>query len=925
MSRTSALLASLFLAHLSLVACSAPATTGPGPGPVASAPPAPPEAPAALDPPQPQLRLPRNFVPTAVAVRLGIDPTAPGFTGAVEITGIVSERTARIWLHAHGLTVRSAQAIQGETRVALEATTAGVDLLSLRPVTPLPAGSWTLALQYEGRYEPVSTVGVFRQTVEDRQYVATQLESIFARRVFPSFDEPDVKVPWQLTLDVPIEQVAVANTPVVSETALDASHKRVVFAPTRPLPSYLIAFGVGPYDLVDAGKTRSGVPVRIIVFKGKGGEAQWAAQTSAKIVDALEEWFGTPYPYEKLDMIAIPVTAGFGAMENAGLITYAQRILLHDPKTITQVDRYRWLTTAGHEIAHQWFGDLVTMQWWDDIWLNEGFARWMEPKVVAALENKLGPQFSGALGAELSLVRTREQALGADSVVSARRVRQPISTAGDIFTAFDSITYDKGASILTMFEQYVGADVLQRGVRDYLAAHRHGNATSADFIAAIAATAGKELGPAVSSFLDQAGAPLVESTVLCGTADGGAARATLRLEQSRYLLPGSPPPPGAMPSWRIPVCVAYDRDGGRGELCTVLDERMEQLELPGRACPRWLMLNAGGHGYYRSKLQAGGGAASYEALRDLGWKFLTPMERLVVFSDVSSLATSGDLEIGLSMSLVPKLLAEKNRGAVVTAIGRVEETRELLGGGELPAYDAWIVATFGPMARALTWKPRADDRLDAEVTRRDVLELAAWAGEPSLRKAAVAQSSAKAWRNVPAAMRELVWGVAADVSPQVFEQLLAAVVVEPNADVRGDLLSALSSVGDEPRLRSVLGLLFEPRIDPREAMRLLFSGRTPLQRNAIATYFLQHLEPLLARLPGGSATGSASRFAFLFTRVCDATRREELAGIIQQHFGSMPDGQRVSAQAIERLDQCIAIRASRGPSASAWLAGQKQK
>jgi cytosol alanyl aminopeptidase len=335
-----------------------------------------------------------------------------------------------------------------------------------------------------------------------------------------------------------------------------------------------------------------------------------------------------------------------------------------------------------------------------------------------------------------------------------------------------------------------------------------------------------------------------------------------------------------------------------------------------------VMLNAGGRGYYRSKLPASG-AASAEALRDLGWKFLTPVERMVAFSDVSALADRGELEIGLAMSLVPKLLAEKHRGAVVTAIDRVEATRELLGSGQLPAFDAWIVATFGPMARALAWAPRADDRLDAEVVRYGLLELVAWAGEPSLRKAAVAMSKGAAWRRVPAAMRELVWGIAADASPAVFEQLLAAVVVEPNADVRGDLLSALSSVNDEPRLRTVLGLLFERRIDPREAVRLLFSGRTELQRSVIASYFLQHLEPLLARLPGGSATGSAARYSQLFSRVCDATRREEMTAIIQQHFAAMPDGQRISAQAIERLDQCVALRAARGPSASAWLSAQK--
>lgn len=919
--RESLRISSLLSLSFALAACSAPAARGgapaaSGPPAVAERPQPPPAAPVALDPPPPKLRLPRNFVPISVAARLGIDPSLATFTGAIELTGNVSERSARLWLHARGLTVRSAIAVQGETRVALEASSVGEDLLSLRPAAPLAAGVWTLALQYEGRYEPVSTVGAFRQAVDDRQYVATQFESIFARRVFPCFDEPDVKIPWQLTLDVPIDQLAVANTPAVSETALDATHKRVVFAATKPLPSYLLAFGVGPYEVVDAGKTRSGAPVRIIAFKGKRGEAQWAAETSAKIVDALEEWFGTPYPYEKLDMLAIPVTSGFGAMENPGLITYARGIILHDPKTMTQAERYRWVSTAGHEVAHQWFGDLVTMKWWDDIWLNEGFARWMEAKVIAALDGKLGRGLPGKLGAELLAARAREAAFGADEQASARRIRQPIETAGDIFNAFDGITYDKGASVLTMFERFLGAEVMQRGVRDYLAAHRYGNATSSDFIAAIAATAGKDLGPAFSSFLDQSGAPLLKGQLACGA---GGAGAVVHLEQTLQLLPGRKPPEPA-PLWRIPVCVAFDRDGARAEACTLVEQRTAELPLPGAtACPRWILLNAGAAGYYRSQLPASG-AASFEALRDVAWKALTPAERVGVFADLSLLATTGDVDVGLTMSLVPKLLAEKNRVASAFALERIEATRDVLPESKQRAYDAWVVSTLGPLARSLGWLPRKSDRLDDEELRRDVLEQVVWAGEPTLKRSALAMS--KRWRTVPAAVRGLAWGVAADASPAFFEELLAAVVVEKDADTRTSILAALSFVGDEPRLRRVLALLFEPRLDPRETVRVLFFARSKLQREVIASYFLQHLEPLLARLPDGGATGSSARFSFLFSRLCDAARRDEVAATITSTFGAMPGGDRLTRISIGQLDQCIAVQKARGPAAVAWLEAQ---
>jgi cytosol alanyl aminopeptidase len=847
-------------------------------------------------------------LPTSVEARLTIDPAADTFRGAIDITGTLASRASRIWLHAQGLTIHSAVAVAGDERVALTAAVVGDDLLSLVPAAPLPAGAWVLSLQYEGRYVTDSTVGAYLQSEAGRRYVATKLEPVHARRVFPFFDEPDLKVPWRLTLDVPADLVAVANTPITSEEPTGATHKRVAFAPTKALPSYLLAFAVGPYDVVDAGKSRSGVPIRILTFAGAAPQAAWAARTSAKIVDVLEEWFGTPYPYEKLDMIS---THAPGAMENAGLITYNQAYILHDPKEISQAERLAWLQVAGHEVAHHWFGNLVTPSWWDDLWLKEGFANWMELKVVAALERKLAAYFPGALGAELELVALRERALTSDQLASARRVHQPIAEGGDILTAFDSITYNKGASVIAMFERYVGADVFQRGVRDYLAAHRFGNATAADFLAAIGATASEDLIPAFSSFLDQVGAPLVSGEVRCP--DSGVPQ--LHLTQQPYHLPtAAPPAASASPArWRIPVCAAYDRDGKRAVACATVANPAHVLPLPATACPRWVMLNATGRGYYRSLTSP----AAVAALRELGWKHLTPAERLVVFNDVSALATSGHLEVGLAMSLVPRLLAEKHRFAAVALTARVRSTGELLPPAQQREYDAWIVETFGPMARSLGWMPRRGESLDTERLRRLLLAQVVWAGEPQLRKTAV--DLASSWRALPSSVRSLVLGVAADASPAVFEQLLAAVVVEKDPAARQDLLLGLGAVGDEPRLRRALALLFDKSLPIGETMALLL-GRSAMHRDVIADYFRQHHEPLLARLPG---EGRTAQYAVVFARLCDAARRDEIAAYVRARFAAMTDGKRYVAQSLEHLDQCIAVRASRGPSASAWLSGRK--
>ncbi|MDB4954754.1 MAG: Membrane alanine aminopeptidase, partial [Myxococcales bacterium] len=262
--------------------------------------------PSGFEPPQPALRLPKNFVPKSYEARLHVDPSKPTFDGAISIAGEVSERSSVIWLHGRGLTVQRAAATRGNpfespggTSSALTVTPRGQDLLELRADPPLDAGAWTLSLEYTGHIDDVNTTGAFKETVAGATYVYSQFEAVYARRVFPCVDEPDAKVPWKLTLEVPPGVIAVSNTPVAEETPLADGGKRFAFERTKPLPSYLIAFGVGPFDVIDAGKTKTGVPIRVITLKGRGADAAWAAKSTPRVLELLEEWFGIPYPYGK--------------------------------------------------------------------------------------------------------------------------------------------------------------------------------------------------------------------------------------------------------------------------------------------------------------------------------------------------------------------------------------------------------------------------------------------------------------------------------------------------------------------------------------------------------------------------------------------------------------------------------------------------
>jgi cytosol alanyl aminopeptidase len=864
-------------------------TSGTGPGP------------HGLVPPEPQLRLPRNFSPTRYAATLAIDPARDGFDGTIAITGAISEASSVVWLHSHRLTIARAAATRGADTIALTATPRGDDLLELRAATPLAPGTWTLALGFAGTYDQVNTSGVFKQTVRGASYVYTQFEALYARRAFPCFDEPDSKVAWQLTLDVPAQLVAVSNTPVARETALGADRKRIEFAPTKPLPSYLVAFGVGPFDLVDAGKTRSGTPVRVVTMRDRAPEAAWAARTAAPIVDLLEALFGSRYPYEKLDLLTIPVTVGFGAMENAGLITFTETVMLIDPARPAKQREYTWIQIAAHELAHQWFGNLVTMAWWDDIWLNEGFANWIQRKVAA--------RFEPAWNEALSEVDARNTALGADALVSARQIREPIVAPDDILNAFDGITYNKGASVLNMFEGYVGPERFMRGVADYLARHAFGNATSRDFAAAISQAAGKDVAAAFASFLDQPGAPELTATLECTR----GAPVRLALSQRRYVPPGAPAPPAGKP-WIVPVCAVFDRAGQRAEACTLLDAATGSLALDTPSCPRWVMANVDGRGYYRIAYTA----PQVTALRDAAWPQLRPSERRAVAFDVTEAAHTGRLPLALGLSFVPRLLAAGDRSSIGAALALPIGVRDDVPDELRPAYEAWLRRTFGPAARKAGLLPTARDSLDVEVARTQLINAGADLGrDPELTAQAV--QLAAGWRDLPPAVRGAVVTVAAHASSTVFDRLRAEIYTEPDRERRAEIAYALASTLDVHQQRDALALLLDPKLDVRDVQFMLLGASSEANRVVAQQFFAANQEAILRRLPSESATGGATWLAYVFTSSCSAQRRDELVDYVTSTFRKLAGGPRVVAQAIEAMDHCIARRAALEPELRRWL------
>jgi len=894
---------SLGLLFLVVAACKTTET----PPPAQAAPPKQEEAkPAPAPEPKleaPKVRLPDGARPLGYELSLRVVPGEPTFTGEVTIELELDRAVDVLWLNARDLTAQAAELTVGTAKVAAATKPGGEHFLAVVPATPVGPGKATLRIRYTGALSETETSGLFQLKEGGEQYAVTQFEPIGARRAFPCFDEPGFKVPWHLTLHVKKEHAAFHNTPVEREQDEAGGMKAVTFAKTKPLPSYLVALAVGPFETVDAGtwgknKTR----VRIITPRGKTADAKYAVESTGPVLEQLEAYFGIPYPFEKLDELAMPVN--FGAMEHPGLVTYGSQLLLMAPEKDTIARQRLYASIAAHELAHMWFGDLVTMAWWDDVWLNEAFATWMSSKIIEGWKPAWDEVVDRAGG--------RGGALSTDALVSARRIRQPIEAMDDITNAFDGITYGKGAAVIEMFEAWVGDDVFQKGVKRHLEAHAFGNATAAQFLDAISKEAGKDVATPFNTFLDQAGAPRVAMALVC--AKGEAPR--LELSQRRQLPVGSKGDPNQV--WQVPLCVRTSTAGKERRACTLLTAATGTLPLEGKACPDWVMPNDGVRGYYRADLK---GTADLLGLLEKAGPKLTVAERVGLLDDLEALVGSGDVELGVALAAIPLALKEDNRHLLAAAQGLASQLRgDLLPEALRPKYEAFVRATFGARAAKLGLTVGAKEDEDTRLARPWLVGMVAVDGkEPALRKQSLAL--AKAWLTDRKAIHPdlvgTVLGIAADTGDAALhEALVNAVKAEQDRTDRGRMLGALASFRDPAQVKAQLALALDPKVDAREAMRVLWGASGDYRTRELALDWLkQHWDPLVARLP----EDSGAYLVWTGAGVCDAKKRDEVKAYFDGRSTKFLGGPRELDQALEEIDLCVAWRARHQPSAAAFM------
>ena len=817
-------------------------------------------------------RLPRAAVPKRYDLTIDVDIEQARFTGTVAIALEIAEPVESITLNAAGLSIDDARLESGEsgpveTTVRLDEAAERAEFALARPVGP---GSAVLRCRFTGTLND-KLRGFYRSTFVDAQGVTrtiatSQMEPADARRAFPCFDEPDRKAVFAVTLVVDQGLQAYSNAPVAEERPAGPGRKEVRFEPTMVMSTYLVAFVVGPFEAT-APTEVDGVPVRVVHVPGKAHLAPYAIEVADHSLRYFTEYFAIPYPADKLDLVAVPDFA-FGAMENLGCVTFRETALLADQETAARADLERVADVIAHELAHMWFGDLVTMGWWEGIWLNEAFATFMGTKCVAAYRPDWDRWVSFGL--------EREAALAVDALHSTRPIEYPVGPPEEAEGMFDVLTYQKGGSVLLMLEQYLGESVFRDGVRRYLEAHAYANTVTSDLWEALEAVSGKPVRGVADSWILQGGHPVV-------TIEGST------IAQQPFAYRADTGESAIGKQWSVPVHVRSLADGE--PQAVLLDA--ESAPLPEMADP--VVLNAGGFGVYRTGYAEDQLLALASRLGEL-----SPLERTSLLADTWALVLAGRVPLARFFDLAARLDDDPEPTAFVPVAAALNLCDRAADEGARAALAEATRALVGPRFASLGWDPREgesertpnlrsllvsllgtfgrDEGVRAEAARR--FDAAQAGGEPldANLEAAVLEVVAEARR--PGDYDAFYARYKAAATPQEEMRYLSALGAFPDVELATRTLSlALGEVRTQNGPFLVAGLLAN-----RTGGAEVFNRLT------------ERWDEALERFPGNTHARMVSGVRLLCG---DRALADRVTAFLADH--KLPSGQRTVDQAVERL------------------------
>ena len=834
-------------------------------------------------------RLPKTVLPDHYTLALTPDLKTATFTGDETIDVTLADASKTITLNAIEITFKSVTATAGSGPAMTAVVSLDPDKQQATFTFPaeLPAGKVKLAIAYSGILNN-ELRGFYLSKTAKRNYAVTQFESTDARRAFPSFDEPAFKATYDISLTVDAGDTVISNTNMIADKPAAAGLHTVTFATTPKMSTYLVAFLVGDFKCVSGEADRT--PIRACATPGQEEKGRFAVSAAEYILHWYNNYFGIKYPMPKLDMIGIPDFEA-GAMENFGAITYRETDFLIDEKTATLRDKKEVASVVAHEMAHQWFGDMVTMQWWDNIWLNEGFATWMETKPIADWHPEWHYSQDDAAGLDGTL--------NLDSAPTTHAIRAKADTPSEINEMFDGISYGKGGAVLAMVENYLGKETFRQGVHNYLEAHLYANATAEDFWNAQTATSHKPIDKIMDSFVAQPGVPLVTFTV-----DG---KAKVEAMESRfYLSPGVKADDAKTESWTIPVCFK-----GEAKDCELLSGASGTLKVP--ASP-FLFADAGGKGYYRSLYPK----PVYDSIVSHAESSLTPEERISLLGDEWAMMRSGHGTVGDYLNLVAAVKSDPSEIVLSNALGKMGTIEARIAtDAERDALEAWVRREFSPLYKALG-PATADESQDKHQMRALLFGVLGAAKDPVI----LAESKA---------ITEKFLADPSSVDPELAQSALGIAASNGDAALYDKFLELSASTKDPAIQTQALFLTarFKDQALAKRTLDSVAAGKVKNQDSWILLAILlgnqdtrdltwKYIEDNWTKVSAQFTTSSGNRVVGATGAFCSAEKRDEVTSFFSTH--KVDAAERTLKQVGDSINACIELHQAQEPNLKKWLA-----
>jgi aminopeptidase N len=845
-------------------------------------------------------RLPEIARPENYKLTFTPDLDKAKFEGDETIAIRVLNSTSDITLNAadidfHNVTITSG----GSTQTAKVTPVKEKEMVVLTVEKALAAGPATIHITYSGILNDEMRGLYLGKDDQGREYAASQFEATDARRAFPSFDEPAYKATFDITAVADKGLVAISNQKIVSDTPGPGDKHTVRFATTAKMSSYLAALIVGNFEYIEG--EADGIPIRVYSTPGKKEMGRFALEAASYILGYYDKYFGIKYPYGKLDLIGLPDFSA-GAMENTGCITFREVILLIDEKQGSVGLKKEIASVIAHEMAHQWFGDLVTMKWWDDIWLNEGFATWMETKPVA----KWKPEWNYALDE----VSGTGQTLNVDSLENTRPIHQAAETPAQIQELFDGIAYGKAASVLRMLESYLGEKTFRAGVNAYLQQHQYANATADDFWDAQAKTSKKPVDQIMPTWVKQPGAPIVNVKAQCS---GNST--TVSLTQQRYYGNRAKFEEANDQLWQIPLCLKGSASGD-GAKCELMTKKEETFTLPG--CSTWVLANAGATGYYRTGYQPD----AVQALATDAETKLTPAERLALQGDIFASVRVGREPVGDYLTFAQGVQSDRNRAVVEDGLGYLNYIgKYLVSGSDRDEYRIWLRQYLAPAMKEMGYEPKPGESDEQRTLRARVFGALGYdARDPETLEQArkIADKALADPASVDSEMAGSALHLAALTGDSAFyDRVMTALKNPKSPEQYYTYLFMLPRFDEQKLLERTLEFAVSPEVRSQDALQVVDAVMENPAGEKLAWDFIQTHWDAIAKAGGPFASAEVVGDTSVF---CDAGMRDQVTEFFAAH--KIAAAERTYKQSIERINNCIDFKAQQEPRLASWLGQQ---